>query len=72
MRLSIVCALSPPTGKVDPYHVLTDSFRTQLQEDAIYRARRNAAMLGVPRSTVRRVGWPRSAPLAHGWLDAER
>lgn len=42
----------PATADVDPYHVLTVAFRHQLVEDARFRTKRNAAMIGHKNSAL--------------------
>jgi hypothetical protein len=64
-------ATAPATEKVDPYHVLTASFRAQLQGDALFRARRNAAML-IPAHAAPRPKKSRTARIASAERDVER
>jgi hypothetical protein len=58
-------------NNVDPYHVLTETFRAQLEQDAAFRAKRNAAMLIAPISG-RLAKSRRTASLRRGWRDAAR
>jgi len=64
-----------PSASIDPYHVLTPAFRAQLEQDAAFRAARNAAMLmpsATPVKAHRRPGALQAAPQIAGWRDARR
>jgi Transglycosylase SLT domain len=68
---TIVASAAVGSASLDPYHVLTPSFRAQLERDAAFRAARNAAMVSPPTPAVHL--HPRQV-IAHvsGWRDAER
>jgi hypothetical protein len=64
-------AFRSASASIDPYHVLTPAFRAQLEQDAAFRAARNAAML-MPAAQSVKAHRRQAVPKIAGWRDAQR